>query len=76
MSVVQGLVALLAGGGEREVGTGREIELDASGSRDLNVDADQPQVCNRTLSADVSVPFTSCGFFSESSAPFHLQPSP
>ena len=42
---LQGLLARLAGGGEREVGTGREIELDASGSRDPDVDADKPQAC-------------------------------
>jgi hypothetical protein len=36
----------VAGGGEREVGSGREIELDASGSLDPDVDSDQPQACH------------------------------
>ncbi len=39
----QALVARVAGGGEREVGAGREIDLDASGSRDPDIDSDIPQ---------------------------------
>jgi hypothetical protein len=39
----QALVALVAGGGEREVGAGRAIELDASASRDPDIDPGLPQ---------------------------------
>ncbi len=37
----------MAGGGEREVGAGRAIELDASASRDPDIDPGLPQASTR-----------------------------